>query len=94
MRDRDLYTRILEIRSRWRLTEVELDAEAEEVRVFVEPAPGASFARPSWGVRCAGYDRHRRQWRHLDTCQFHTVLVADVPRVECPSHGAVTVGVP
>jgi transposase len=30
----------------------------------------------------------------LDSCQFRTVLVASVPRVECPEHGTVTVRVP
>ena len=36
----------------------------------------------------------RRSWRHLDTCQFKTLLVADVPRVECPEHGVVVEHVP
>lgn len=43
---------------------------------------------------CRGYDRRPREWRHLDTCQSKTILVADVPRVECPEHGVVTVKVP
>ena len=94
MRDRDLYTRILGIRAPWRVTEVELDTKAEEVRVLVEPDPAASFACPSCGTVCAGYERRRRQWRHLDTCQFRTVLVAELPRVQCPTHGVVTVAVP
>ena len=94
MRDRDLYTQILGIRAPWRVTEVELDPKAEEVRVLVEPDPAASFACPSCGTVCAGYDRRRRQWRHLDTCQFRTVLVAELPRVQCPTHGVVTVAVP
>ena len=49
---------------------------------------------PKCGASCSGYDRRRRQWRHLDTCQFRTILVADVPRVECSEHGVVTVAVP
>ena len=35
-----------------------------------------------------------RRWRHLDTCQYRTVLVAKVPRVDCPAHGPRQVGVP
>jgi hypothetical protein len=36
----------------------------------------------------------RRQWRHLDTCQLKTLLVADLPRVQCAEHGVVSVHVP
>ena len=35
-----------------------------------------------------------RQWRHLDSCQFKTILTARVPRVECPTHGVKSVMVP
>ena len=41
-----------------------------------------------------GYDQRTRRWRHLDTCQLKTLLVADVPRVQCAEHGVVTVSVP
>nr|WP_330178570.1 transposase family protein [Candidatus Vondammii sp. HM_W22] len=30
----------------------------------------------------SGYDSRKRRWRHLDTCQYKTILVADVPRVQ------------
>lgn len=43
---------------------------------------------------CPGYDKRVRRWRHLDTCPLKTVLVADVPRVQCPEHGVVTIRVP
>ena len=45
-------------------------------------------------IAVQGYDSRRREWRHLDTCQYRTILAADVPRVECPEHGVVTVSVP
>src|SRR5205085_4425672 len=35
-----------------------------------------------------------RRWRHLDTCQYRTILVAQVPRVECAEHGVKTVRAP
>jgi len=28
-----------------------------------------------------------RTWRHLDTCQYHTLLHATLPRTDCPEHG-------
>jgi transposase len=94
MRDKELYTQILGIRSPWKVADVELSVGAGEVKVFVEQEAGAEQCCPKCGAVCPGYDRRQRAWRHLDTCQFKTILVADVPRVECPEHGVVTVGVP
>jgi len=94
MRDKELYTQILGIRSPWQVADVELSVEAGEVKVYVEQEPGAEQCCPKCGKVRPGYDSRRRQWRHLDTCQFKTLLVADVPRVECPEHGVITVDVP
>jgi transposase len=42
-----------------------------------------------------GHDHaEERVWRHLDTCQYQTVLHARVPRVACPTHGVRQVRVP
>ena len=57
-----------------------------QVIVHVERKAGAQPA--------PGYDSRRRRWRHLDTCQYKTILEADVPRVKCPEHGVVTTTVP
>lgn len=62
--------------------------------MYVEQAPGAEQRCPKCGKISPGYDRRQRSWRHLDTCQFKTILVADVPRVQCSEHGVVTVTVP
>ncbi|WP_330178519.1 transposase family protein [Candidatus Vondammii sp. HM_W22] len=40
-----------------------------------------------------GYDSRKRRWRHLDTRQYKTILVADAPRVKCEEHGVVTVSI-
>jgi transposase len=40
------------------------------------------------------YDSRRRTWRHLDTCQYRTLLTAEVPRVSCKDHGVHQVPVP
>jgi transposase len=94
MRDKGLYTQILGIRSPWRVADVELSVRASEVKVIVEQEPGSEQCCPKCGAVCSGYDRRRREWRYLDTCQFKTILVAEVPRVACPEHGVVTVKVP
>ncbi|GIX26740.1 MAG: ISL3 family transposase [Burkholderiales bacterium] len=94
MRDIELYAQILGLRSPWKVAEVQLLREAEEVRVHVVPEPGATWTCPYCGRPSPGYDSRRRRWRHLDTCQYKTVLEADVPRVRCAEHGVVTVSVP
>lgn len=94
MRDKDLYSQILGIQSPWRVKEVELQPEVAEVRVQVEQEEGIQLTCPQCGAACAGYDKRKRQWRHLDTCQYKTLLIADVPRVKCEKHGVVTVSVP
>ena len=94
MRDKDLYAQILGIKSPWQVTDVELNVSKGEVTVQVEQEAGANSCCPSCGKESPGYDSRRRRWRHLDTCQYKTILVADVPRVKCEEHGVVTVSVP
>lgn len=94
MRDKDLYAAILGIHRPWQVTEVVLAPESEEVRVSIEHVPGTRFTCPTCGKECPGYDRRRRAWRHLDTCQFKTMLEADVPRIKCPEHGVLQIQVP
>jgi len=93
MRDTDLYQRILGIQPPWAITDVELDTASKEVRVVVENLD-AELACPTCGHPCSRYDSRPRRWRHLDTCQFQTILVAEVPRVSCPDHGVRQVQVP
>src|SRR5712691_2191793 len=93
MRDKDLYEKILGIEAPWSVTEVELDLKKGEVRVHVADT-SERLTCPECGKPCPGYDRLPRRWRHLDTCQYRTVLVALVPRVECPEHGVRQIQVP
>ena len=94
MQDRDLYARILGLVDPWQVRDVEIDVKGEEVRVTVAPKVHATFACPECNKPCPGYDARPRSWRHLDTCQFRTILVADVPRVNCAEHGVKQVSVP
>ncbi len=94
MRDTELYAQILGLRTPWKVIQVELDRSAGSVLVNVAAADDAVFACPTCGRTAAGYDRRQRRWRHLDTCQYTTILQAQVPRVQCLEHGVVTVAVP
>ena len=94
MRDTDLYGRILGIESPWEVTGVELRLEAGEVEVFVVRGGGESLSCPECGGGARRHDARRRSWRHLPTCQYRTILTADVPRVRCAEHGVRTIRVP
>lgn len=94
MRDKELYSKILGIQAPWTVTDIELNLKAGEVKVYVGQEEGAKQTCPKCGASCPGYDKRRRQWRHLDTCQLKTILVAELPRVQCAEHGVISVHVP
>jgi len=92
MQDRQLYQQILGIVSPWFVSRVELDLEAEEVHVFLEHKKTASWCCPECGEVCPLHDHQpERAWRHLDTCQYRTVLHAELPRTRCDKHAEVVV---
>lgn len=93
MKDTQLYSQILGIEKPWKVTDVKVSLADDEVEVNVAHG-GGKLVCPQCDRRCPGYDKRPRRWRHLDTCQLKTLLVAEVPRVECPEHGVVTVSVP
>lgn len=93
MKDTELYRQILGIEKPWKVVEVQVSLADDEVQVTVARA-GGQLRCPKCGKACPGYDHRTRRWRHLDTCQLKTVLLAEVPRVECDEHGVVTVNVP
>jgi transposase len=95
MQDRQLYQQILGIESPWSVAEVTLDLEAGQVRVHLEHADEAQWRCPECDRVCPIHDHHGpRVWRHLDTCQYQTLLSASVPRTECPEHGVHVVRIP
>ncbi len=93
MRDTQLYSQILGIEKPWKVIDVQISLVDDEVEVHVEYG-GSKLRCSKCGKICPGYDKRQRRWRHLDTCQLKTLLVADIPRVECSEHGVVTVSVP
>jgi transposase len=94
MRDRSVWRDLLGLTAPWRVRDVELALGEGEVRIFVEVEEGAKLACPTCGASRPGYDARERRWRHLDTMQYRTIVIGQVPRVECPEHGVVQVAVP
>ncbi|MBF8285965.1 MAG: ISL3 family transposase [Anaerolineales bacterium] len=93
MKDFELYQQILGLVAPWQVQQVTLQREAGEVEVEVE-CTETVWACPRCQQRMHVQDWERRRWRHLDSCQFKTMIVAAVPRVRCPEHGTQTVAVP
>ncbi len=93
MRDAQPYSQVLGIAKPWKVTAVQVSLADHEVEVTVAHGGGPLVCRQC-NQRCPGYDKRVRRWRHLDTCQLKTVLVAEMPRVQCPEHGVVTIRVP
>src|SRR5579884_1273465 len=92
VQDRELYSQILGVKEPWRVESVELKLEQGEVHVHLAHDPERQWPCAECGKLCALYDHQpERRWRHLDTCQFQTILHATPPRSDCPEHGPRTV---
>ena len=95
MQDRDLYAQILGIREPWRVERVDLKLNEGEVHVHLTHGEGLQWPCPECGQGCSLYDHQpERCWRHLDTCQYRTILHAAPPRTNCSEHGARNVKLP
>lgn len=95
MQDRQLYEQILGIPSPWSVERVELNLEEGEVHVYLEHPERAVWRCAQCERECPLYDHMpSRTWRHLDTCQYRTLLHADPPRTNCAEHGVHAVRLP
>ena len=92
MNDTQLYHQLLGVEAPWYVADVELNIEEEAVYVVLDfDGKTADFVCPECQHSANIYDRReKRVWRHLDSCQFKTYLVASVPRVSCRKHGILT----
>ncbi len=82
------YRKIVALVLPWAVASVELCHESHEIRVQVERSHGASFRWSENDCECPIHDpAEPRRWRHLDSCQFKTVLIASTPRSRCTTHG-------
>ncbi len=93
MNDTKLYEQILGLQAPWSVQKVTLKREDGEIEIEVTCAEKV-WACPECGHRMHVHGWERRRWRHLDSCQFKTFVVAAVPRVRCEAHGTQMVRVP
>jgi len=90
-----LYGRILGISDPWRVERVDLQLQQGEVHVDLTHDDKPEWPCADCGASCPLYDHQaERQWRHLDTWQYRTILHAAPPRSECREHGVRVVKLP
>jgi len=87
MQDKEFFSMALGLRAPWRVADVQMDMGGKRVTIVVEYA-----ASGREGAAIHGYEE--RQWRHLDTMQFETVIKARVPRIRKPDGSTEMVPVP
>ena len=89
------YERLLGLSGPWKVSGVMLELAAKRVVIEIGYDLSQSMECPECGGTCRHYDhREMREWRHLDTMQFETLLRCEVPRCHCPEHGVKTLRVP
>lgn len=91
----DHYSKILNLETPWFVSDTNLDTDNVTLKIHVSTPRGVKLPCPQCGKLCSKEDhRQKREWRHLDTMQFQTLIVCCIPRVNCPEHGVISVEVP
>ena len=88
------YAQLIGLGRPWEVSRVEVSHTDQEVEIFVVRAARPRLRCPECDRPCGGYDTRERRWRHLDTMQYRTFVIAEVPRVQCEEHGIRQVAVP
>jgi transposase len=95
MQDKELYQAILGATTPWHVAGVRMDVGGQTIEIEMALNDVSErWVCPKCGAAMHGHGHERRTWRHLDSCQFKTLVVADVPRVRCLIHGTQMVQVP
>lgn len=94
MDELSLYEKILTISRPWVVESVDLDEPENTVHIHVEFDRDTPLECPLCSERCSRYDTRKRTWRHLDSCQFKTLVHAEIPRSQCKQHGILQADIP
>lgn len=94
MRDKELYQQILGLSKPWVVESVALEKDKGQIEIKVTLTGPLVLCCPECDKSMPGYDKRERSWRHLDTCQYKTIVTAEVPRGTCESHGVRQIRVP
>ncbi len=94
MKSPDFYRQILGISSPWKIVSVDLDMTAKRVVVRAEVDRSTRWAHPETKLAASLHKWTERTWRHLDTCQFETLITANVPSVKHQDGSIEEIAVP
>lgn len=88
------YRALLGLDSSWRVDEVDLNLEQNQVLIRLSHC-GGELTCSCCESSCSQADvAPERTWRHLDTMQFKTEIKAGIPRSRCSECGVKTITVP
>lgn len=88
------YGQSIGVQAPWKVASVSIKGDLKEVHIRVECPKGTVWADPETRERATVKDYQERTWRHLDTCEFTTIVSAPVPRVTLKSGRTMMVEVP
>ena len=80
MNEREFYQQVLGLNKPWKVKAVRMELKQRQIVVEVE-CEEQFWGNPGTGARAHIHEWNLRRWRHLDTCQFETLIEARVPRL-------------
>jgi len=87
----NFFSKILEIESPWKLSDIELDQGKKTVKAYIDFERGSKFSCPVCSSESKVYDSQYRLWRHLDVIDYKLFLMIRIPRIHCSEHGVKTI---
>lgn len=94
MEIKEFYAQSLKLKPPWEVVEIAIIEETRTVEVRVDCTEKFALLDAETGEMASIHDWRERRWRHLDTCEFETWVVAQVPRIRLSSGEVKTVQVP
>lgn len=88
------YSRLMNLPEPWKVASVDLDVAQKTVTLEIAFPENTLAYCPECNQLKPVYDRRVKQWRHLSQMAFRTVVVCEVPRVDCEQHEIRQVLVP
>lgn len=80
MDDKTFYSQLMGVEAPWKVVSVDLLVKEKRVEIRVEC--GQEVWADEQGGRMHIHGYQERTWRHLDTCQCQTLIIARVPRLK------------
>jgi transposase len=88
------YRLLLGLDDSWDVVRVNLSLEEKRVEIFLEYVASGGVCPECGSSGPLADHASERKWRHLDTMQFETILIAKTPRTQCSKCGVKTMTVP